>query len=81
MATRTYHNEDKRLFVLIPRRVAMDFKRWKTVEASNMRMLPKVKQVYFLSIVLWQSHSSETCLDVRSSEAKTPHGIHNPKGR
>ena len=37
------------LFVLIPRRVDMDFKRWKTVEASNIRMLPNVKQVYFLS--------------------------------
>mmetsp|Transcript_77328 Transcript_77328/g.185246 ORF Transcript_77328/g.185246 Transcript_77328/m.185246 type:complete len:200 (-) Transcript_77328:590-1189(-) len=36
-----------KLFVLIPRRVDMDFKRWKTVEASNIRMLPNVKQVYF----------------------------------
>ena len=39
------------LLVLIPRRVDMDFKRWKTVEASNMRMLPNVKQVYFLSFI------------------------------
>lgn len=39
---------DKQLLVLIPRKVAMDFRRWKTVEASNIKIVAKVKQVYLL---------------------------------
>lgn len=34
--------------MLMPLSCAMDFRRCKTVEASNIKMLPRVKQVYFL---------------------------------
>ena len=32
----------------MPRKVAIDLRRWKTVEASKSKMLPRVKQVYLL---------------------------------
>ena len=65
--------------MLIPRSVAIDLSLWKTVDASNMRMLPKVKHVYFLSTMpLLCYRCSITALEIVAN--KVPHRVHHPEG-